>query len=127
MATISGTIKDYKLLGKDPTGKTLRETWLLAVNFGTYSASADTAALAAVGAAIKAQAKDGKTRTLVAAHTMYPGTTVLGVAAYFTAATLAALTISTDDLTGELSIVDYTETDFTATTGMGVLVTCDVS
>lgn len=112
MATIAGTIRDCACIHKEENavGGT-RETWLVSADFGTYAASSDDASLAAVGAAIDATARDGKSSTLRGAVPVQGALTAAGAVVYFTGATVQALTVSTDDLTGELNNAALTETD----------------
>ena len=78
-----------------------------------------------VGAAIDARCRDGKSSTLrgaVPAFAGYDGTQ----AVYATGASAQALTVSSDDLTGNLSNAAGTElTSAAASSGVGVLVIVD--
>lgn len=122
MATIAGTIEGMTCLFKESQhGNGTRETWLLTCSFGVYSQAADDASLAAVGAAIDANIRDGKTSTLRGAVPVMASPT--GV--YFSGATVQALTVSSDSLTGELNNAALTETDSAATTGMAIAVIVD--
>lgn len=136
MATISGTIRGINLLhraekGAGTTTRDMTEVWEVSADFGAYTGSADTAALAAVGAAITARARDGRTRVLKWGAPMYSGADNNNQAIDFCGASVAALTISTDDFTGELCDVNTVSTEATATSGttkgvgiaVGVIVT----
>lgn len=112
MTTVAGNILDCACLHKEENavGGT-RELWLVACSFGTYSASADDASLADVGAAIDATARDGKSSTLRGALPVEGALTAASAVAYFTGATVQALTVSSDALTGELNNAALTEVD----------------
>jgi hypothetical protein len=127
MATISGTIRDCSCLYKEEhAGHGTRELWLVTADFGIYEDSADDAALAAVGAAIDATARDGKTSTLRGAVPVQAGDNGAGTGAYFTGATVPALTVSSDALTGELNNASMTELDAAAgCKGLGIAVIVD--
>ena len=127
MATIAGNIKDIRSVKTEPTGGTRRESWRLSLEFGVYSSGADTATLLAVGAAISDGARDGKVRTIKGAICEYPGRDTADVDVYFTVASVDALTVSSDDLTGEISDVAGTELSAAASKGMSILVICDVA
>jgi hypothetical protein len=126
MAVIAGTIKGIHLLnkGKALNGVSEEETYLVTADFAAYDASADTAQLADVGAAITARVRDGGTRTLRAAHGAGAGKSDGGVAIYY-----GAMTVSTDALTFSLTEVDRsTEVgDFTTAAGVPCVVTCTVA
>lgn len=123
MATIAGTIRGINLLhraekGAGTTTRDQTEVWEVSADFAAYTGSTDDASLAGVGAAISARARDGKTRTLKAAMPMYSGADANNQAVDFAGASVAALTISTDDLTGELVAVNTVSTEVTATSGV---------
>lgn len=124
MATISGTILGVtELRTKESTG---RKAYLVSCSFGAYSGSADTAALAGVGAAILAKTRNGRTVTLRGAVPAGPGYDTAAQAVYFTGASVQALTVSSDDLTGNLSNAAGTElTASTASTGVELCVIVD--
>lgn len=122
MATIAGTIRGINLKSKafQGSGTTVRdglEIWEVTADFAAYTGSADTASLAAVGAAITARVRDGKTRTLAWGVPAYCGADANNQAVNFCGTSVAALTISTDDLTGELCDINTVSTELTATSG----------
>jgi hypothetical protein len=123
MSTIAGTIRGINLLhraekGAGTTTRDQTEVWEVSADFAAYTGSGDDASLAAVGAAISARARDGKTRTLKGALPMYSGADANNQAVDFCGTAVAALTISTDDLTGELCAVNTVSTEVTATSGV---------
>ena len=123
MATISGTIKGVNLVNKawSGSGTTTRdrtEVWLVTADFAAYTGSSDTAALALVGAAITATVRDGATRTLAWGAPCLAGADTANQAVLFCGASVAALTISTDDFTGELCTLNTVSTEVTSTTGV---------
>jgi len=131
MTVISGTIRSISLQSKAfrGAGTTTRdrtEVYLVTADFGAYTGSGDTAALALVGAAINARVRDGKTRTLIWGAPALCGADADNQAVNFCGASVAALTISTDDFTGELCDVNTVSTEVTATSGttvgVGILV-----
>lgn len=82
---------------------------IIHVNFPIYTGSADTFSIAGVGARIEADAKRGKTNTLINAIVISPGIDAAGVVVYPCDTTLAAaLTVATDALNGSLRAVDLT-------------------
>lgn len=126
MATITGTKLGARLLEKDSSvDGGVRETWLVTASFGAYTASSDDAELAGVGAFIDAKARDGKTRTLRGAVPCMGGDNGSGTVVYFSGASVQALTVSSDDLTGELNNKALTETNAAAGTEVGVAVIVD--
>lgn len=124
MATISGTITGVAALrSKESNG---RKAYLVTANFGAYTGAADSAALTGVGAAILAKTRNGKTVTLRGAVPMAAGYDTGNQAVYFTGASVQALTVSSDDLTGNLSNAAGTElTSSTASTGVELCVIVD--
>jgi len=122
MSTIAGTITSLSLMHKSYSGsgtttRDAMETWMVLADFAAYTGSSDTASLAAVGAAISAQCRDGKTRTLISAQPAMAGSDANNQAVTFNGTSVAALTISTDDLTGELCTLNTVSTEVTATSG----------
>lgn len=122
MATISGTIRSCTLVSKAfaGAGTTTRdrtEVWLVTADFAAYTGSADTAALATVGAAITSRVADGATRTLLWGAPAFCGADANNQPVNFCGASVAALTISTDDFTGELCDINTVSTEVTATSG----------
>jgi hypothetical protein len=73
MATISGTINSVHLLASNNSGRGTRKTYALGCSFGAFTGSADTVDLAAVGATIATNTKNGKTNTLRGGCTGQPG------------------------------------------------------
>lgn len=124
MAVASGTIKGVSLIKASGA----RKSYLLTVEFGAYTGAADTASISGVGAAILARVRNGKTMTLRGA---LPGGAGLDTAAqevYFTGTAVQAATVSSDDLTGQLSNAAGTElTSATASKGVEVIVIVDES
>lgn len=125
MATINGTIRGINLVNKafNGAGTTTRdktEVYFVTADFAAYTGSTDDAALAAVGAAISARIRDGKTRTLAWAGPAMAGCDANNQAVNFCGTSVAALTISTDDLTGELCSVNTVSTEVTSTSGTTV-------
>lgn len=123
MATIAGTIRTVNLLHRAEKGagtstRDMTEVWEVSADFAAYTGSADTASLAAVGAAISARVRDGRTRTLKWGAPMYSGADANNQAVDFCGTSVAALTISTDDFTGELCDVNTVSTELTATSGV---------
>ncbi len=77
-----------------------------------------------MGAAIDATARDGKSSTLRGAVPVMAGDAGL----YFSGATVQALAVSSDDLTGELNNAALTETDAASgNNGCGIAVIVDRS
>lgn len=126
MAVITGTINGISLLQKGHAlnGNSDEESWLVTADFAAYDASADSGDLSAVGAAITSAARDGKTRTLRAAHGCGAGEANTAEDVYF-----GAMTVSTDDLTFSLTQVDRSTevADFTTAVGVPCVVTCTAS
>ncbi len=128
MATISGVINDVVLIAKDSSNAGTRETWLLNVSFGAYTASTDVADIQAVGATIGTETKDGRTRTLRAGYTHEPGEDTAGLDVFFHGpSSVVALIVSTDAFTGELGDAAATEADALASSGIHVFAAVDVS
>lgn len=129
MATIAGTINGATLLHKSSFGGIdNRETWLLSISFPAYTAASDTAVVNNVGAALSARARDSKTRTLVdAAYCVGAGVDTAGLAVVFAGASAANLTVSTDDLAGELGDAAFTEANSAACSGVQVVCSCDLT
>lgn len=103
MAVIAGTIRGLTCVSRSFTGFGSREAWLITVDFGAYTGAADTASLLGVGAAIDATARDGKASTLRSGVCVFPGADTNKQLAFFTGTAVQALTVSSDDLTGQLS------------------------
>lgn len=105
MAAVAGTIVGINQIrapeGKSP-GRFLYEVF---VTYTAYTASADTTTVAAVGAAIAAKRRDGKTVTLKSVCEGQAGRH--GSTDFFN----DTLAVSTDAITGELSDDAGTEID----------------
>src|ERR1041384_32643 len=108
MATISGTIRGVTQVSRafmgagSTTTRDAREVWLMTVDFGAYTGASDTAQVQALGAAITATARDGRTRTLRGVGPAFAGADANNQACYFTGTAVQAGTISSDDSTGQL-------------------------
>lgn len=124
MATISGTIRGLQCMSRSFSGYGSREVWLLTADFGAYTGASDTAQITGVGAAINATARDGKTTTLLWGATAFPGADSNAQLVFPAGASVQAMTVSSDDLTGNLANTSGTElTSSTATVSpAGVLV-----
>lgn len=124
MAVISGTIKGVtEVRAALQTG---RKAYLLALDFAAYTGASDTASVTGVGAAILAHTRNGKTVTLRGAVPAAPGLDTAAQAVYFTGTAVQALTVSSDDLTGQLSNAAGTElTSATASRGAEIVVIVD--
>lgn len=126
MSLIAGTITGVSLLrSKEGSG---RKAYLLTADFAAYTGSADTATVTGVGAAILAHTRNGKTVTLRGAVPIAAGKDTASQDVYFTGTAAAALTVSSDDLTGQLSNSSGTElTSATASKGVELCVIVDES
>ena len=124
MSTITATKRGATCLSKSFRGAGTLEVWLLECDLAAYTGSSDDLAIAAVGAFIDSLARDGKTSTLVWGTPAHAGVDTNAQAVYACGASVAALAISTDDLTGELcSAMPSTEvSSATASTGIGIMV-----
>lgn len=132
MSVVAGTIRSASLKSKafEGAGTTTRdktEVWEVTADFGAYTGSTDTASLLAVGAAISARARDGATRTILWGAPAYCGAEVTtNQPVLFGGTAVAALTVSTDDLTGQLNTINTVATEITSTAattfGCGILV-----
>ncbi len=123
MSTITGTLKSASLVSKanQGAGTTTRdklEVWELTYDFAAYTGSTDDATVTGVPAAINAKARDGKTRTLLWGAPAFCGADTANQPVNFCGASVAALTISTNDFTGELCSVNTVSTEVTSTTGV---------
>jgi hypothetical protein len=103
MAVIAGTIRGLQCISRSFSGIGSREAWFITVDFNAYNGAADTASLLGVGAAIDATARDGKASTLRSGACVIAGADTNKQAAYFTGTAVQALTVSSDNLTGQLS------------------------
>lgn len=135
MATINGTITGVSQILKGHSGwggssVPSRESWLLTLSFPAYTGASDSANVSAVIATINAHARDGKTRTFIAALPVGAGVDGASQAVYLCGpAAQVIASLSTDAAAGNLA--DKGATELTATTGVtnGVQweVVCDVS
>lgn len=124
MATIAGTITGVTLL----RAKDARKAYLVTVDFAAYTGASDDATITGVGAAIAARTRNGKTNTLRSASCIGAGRDTAAQAVHFQGASVAALTVSSDALTGELKTAAGVElTSSTASTGVELCVTVDES
>jgi len=110
MAVVVGTIVGINTLREPFGGASGRGVAEVFVTFAAYTASSDTWSTAAVGAAIAAKRRDGKTITL---KDVTEGQAGKHGAVEFFADTLA---VSTDAITGELS--DTAGTEINAASGV---------
>lgn len=128
MAIISGSITGATNVSKAFSGagtvsaRDAREVWLVSADFAAYTGASDTAQIQAVGAAISSRAADGKTRTVRWAAPAYAGADTANQAVYFTGTAVQAATVSTDDITGQLSVAAGTEVTSTTGVSSGVAV-----
>jgi len=122
MSVINGTIKGVSLLSGNVDGVGARKAYLISADFAAYTGSSDTCTITGVGAAITAATKNGKTITLRGAIPVQAGFDTAGQAVYATGTAVQAMTVSSDDLTGQLS--NAAGTELTTTTGVstGVMV-----
>lgn len=126
MANVSGTVKSVTLLqgslaAPEQSGvTTVRKVYRLGVDFGQYTASADTARITGVPTAIGSVTKSGRTVTLRAAMGGTPGRTAAGAAVY----AQGVFTNSSGTLDFELGGTTA-EADSAACTDVGVIVTVD--
>lgn len=130
MSVISGTIRGCTLVSDTFSGKGNRQVWLLTADFAAYGTS-DSAALAGVGAAISAKARDSRSRTLRWAAPAFAGIDASGTAVYAcgtTGGTQMAMEVSTDALAGTLCDSAGTEIATAGVTqGVGLLVGVDAA
>ncbi len=128
MAIINGTIKGVSLVQSNVHGVGARKAYLISCDFAAYTGAADTATITGVGAAIAASTKNGKTNTLRGGICVLPGVDTAAQAVYPAGASAIAMTVSSDDLTGNLANAAGTElTSATASSGAQVLVVVDES
>ena len=114
MATVSGTVTGVNLLRAHGDYK-----WYeLTSSFAVYTASSDSAAIAAVPTAINNFTKNGKTVTLLSAITGPPGKNATGVDVF------ASSTVTVDGATLEFDLGSgvTTEANTSASTGVGIVV-----
>ena len=123
MSTIAGTITGVNVQYSSGLASAPRKTYEVCADFGAYTGASDSATITGVGAAIKAKNRNGKTHTLRGAICVGPGFDTNKQAVY-----TGACTVSTDDLTFNLSGADGTElTSATASKGVRLFVTVDES
>lgn len=131
MGTITGTLRGCDLVSKamQGAGTTTRdglEVWLLTYDFAAYTGSTDDATVTGVPAAINARVRDGRTRTLLWGAPAFCGADANNQPVNLCGTSVAALTISTNDFTGELCSVNTVSTEVTSTSGVtagvGILV-----
>ena len=124
MSVINGTIRGVVNLKADLN--TGRKAYLVTADFAAYTGASDTATVTGVGAAILSHTRNGKTVTLRGAVPAGAGYDTNSQAVYFTGTAVQAATVSSDDLTGQLSAADGTElTSSTACKGVGLIVIVD--
>lgn len=128
MTAQAGTIEGVQLVSKTWSGYGAREVYLITASFPAYTGASDTATVTAVGAAVGTHVRDGKTRTLRWAAPAFAGYDTASQSVFYTGTAVQALTISSDDTTGQLSAAAGTElTSSTASVGVGFFVGIDVS
>jgi hypothetical protein len=133
MAVATGTLQGCECVlkgnsGFGSSGAPAREIWRLTYAFVAYTGASDTAQVTGVVAAINGKARDGKTRTLIGGFPGPAGYDTNAQAVYLTGTAAQVLTVSTNDLTGQLSGSNATElTSATASNGVSVLVIVDVN
>lgn len=130
-----GTIDGISLVAGNPEGvgpiagpptSGSRKAYQVFCTFPAYTGSTDTAQVSAVGAAIAATTKNGRTVTLIAAVPNNPGLDTNVQPVMLTGTAVQALTISGDNVTGQLS--DHTGTEVTTSTavsGVGFIAVVD--
>jgi hypothetical protein len=116
MAVIAGTIRGLTCVSRVFTGFGSREGWLITADYAAYSGAADTASLVGIGAAIDATCRDGKVSTLRSGACAFPGADTAKQLVFFTGTAVQALTVSSDNLTGQLS--DVTGSELAASTAL---------
>jgi hypothetical protein len=116
MAVIAGTIRGLTCVSRVFTGFGSREGWLITADYAAYSGAADTASLVGIGAAIDATCRDGKVSTLRSGACAFPGADTAKQLVFLTGTAVQALTVSSDNLTGQLS--DATGSELAASTAL---------
>lgn len=114
MATIEGTIIGIVFDKEDPQSEDVKIA-RFAVTVPVYEDGADSFRLSAVGAAISARKRNGKTATTIAAMASGRGTDGAG-----TKFQVGALTKASDTFTGNLILGDGGTTEADAPTGVGL-------
>ncbi len=122
MGAINGVIKGVSLLHGNVDGVGIRKAYLISCEFPAYTGASDTATITGVGAAITTATKTGRTLTLRGGLPVQAGFDTAGQAVYATGTAVQAMTVSSDDLTGNLS--NAAGAELTATTGasQGVMI-----
>lgn len=119
MATITGTISGVTLLRANKD----RKSYLVSAGFAAYTGASDSAQLSAVGVAIAAKTRNGKTNTIRSACCVGAGLDTAAQSVF-----TGAVTVSTDDLTFNLTNAAGTElTSSTACSGVEIVVVVDES
>jgi len=129
MAVIAGTIRGLQCVSRSFSGVGSRESWFITADFGAYTGAADTASIVGLGAAIDATARDGLASTLRGGVPVLAGADTNKQAVYFTGTGVQALTVSGDNLTGQLSNAAGSEvaTSTALDSELGILVVVDRS
>ena len=124
MATSTGTLRGFTLMGDSFSGIGARKIALLTYDFpSAYTGASDSATITGVGAAIQALQRSSKTVTIRDACSAFPGKDTNAQLIYASQFTKSAdtFTFNLNDLTGtEL-------TTATASTGVGIIVAYDES
>jgi hypothetical protein len=130
MGAISASIKNISLLEGTKGGAGARKIYSVLLDVAAYTGSSDTLAVAAVGAAILAANRNGKTHTLRWACPGSPGldTAAQEIYACGGGTTVQPLVVSTDALAGVLGTNANVEvTTSTACTDVEIIVAVDES
>lgn len=124
MSTINGTITGCTLV----RAKGARKAYQLTVDFAAYTGSTDDAAINGIGVAIASRVRNGKTNTLRSVVCVGAGIDTNAQDIYVGGASVAALTVSGDNATGNLVNAANTEvTSSTACRGVEIVVVVDES
>jgi hypothetical protein len=123
MATINGIIRSCNLLRRAEKGagtsvRDQTEVWEISADFAPYTGAADDAAILLVTSEVNARARDGKTRTLKWAAPLFAGADANNQAVDLCGASIAALAVSGETISGELCSVNTVSTEVTATSGV---------
>lgn len=113
MSVINGTITGVNLLKADGALKTYEVT----CNFAAYTGSSDTATVTALGAAVLAHVRNGKTTTLKAVQCIGAGKDANAQDVFFTGPSTWAAAISSDDASGSDQLSDSAGSELTSTSG----------
>lgn len=124
MGVIAPTMTGCTLLHGNSRGQGGLKTYLCTFSVPAYTSS-DTITISDVGATIATRTGNGKTNTLYCAMPVEPGIDTNGQACYLNGASVAAMTISSDTLTGELcdSTIGNILTSSTAAQGCMLAIT----